>query len=498
MQSQPQPRFRRIRIENDEDINRLYPLILDYLHEPARALSVEELIITKSVSSYQLSTLTHAQEEVLDREEARDVSTETSLIQLVEDIGIPDVDVNQWVRILTWMKPELATSRAGTTGAYGLPATFPRRDSLFAHHAATLLLSLCRNITHLTLRDPGFESPLPNLLLQNNYNKLRLQLLPNLRHVSILPTDELIISDERFYTTMDFLGHFRRFHRLPSVESIEVAAIAEDSRGTDWTLHPPRTGNFSRISVAHSDLSSTFLVALIGAPKALRSFSMSVGGRAALGGGQSMMSLTELGKVLLTQKETLQSLDLDIDDYILESRHDNPDIDYEDDILQYHSEDEWFQQDLADSKGSIFMSRVEATREYGGTIGSLHEFATLRRLSIGVKALLGVPEQKYDAATDTVALVTPEAPFRLVDALPASLESLTIRGYTPGENSVYDGQIAELLEGRELKLPGLLHLRGVIGDTIESSNMVEDPDGASEQGGVLWEPEERETDWLEV
>ena len=498
MAMQTQPRFRRIRIESSADVDRLYPLILDYLREPARALSVEELVITKSVSSYQLRALTDAQEEVLDREEARDVSAETGLIQLVEGMGIPDIDVNQWVRMLTWMKPELVTARASISGAYGLPATFSQRDSLFAHHAAIALLSLCPNIKHLTLRDAGYESPLPSLLLHNNYNKLRLQLLPNLRHVSILPTDELIISDERFYTTMDFLGHFRRFHRLPSIESIEVAAIAEDSGGTDWTLHPPSTANFSSISVAHSDLSSTFLAALIGAPKALRSFSMSVGGRAAQGGGQSMMSLTELGKVLLTQKETLQTLDLDIDDYILESRHDSPDLDYEDDILEYHSEDEWFQLDLADSKGPIFMSREEATREYSGTIGSPHDFAALRHLSIGVKALLGVPEQKYDAATDTVALVTPEAPFRLVDALPASLESLTVRGYTPGENDVYDGQIAELLAGREAKLPRSLQIQGVRGDTIESSKMVEDPDGASEQGGILWQPEERETDWLEV
>ena len=495
---QAQPLFKRIRIENSADINRLYPLILDYLREPARALSVEELVVTKSVSSYPLRALTGAQNEVLESEHTRDVSAETRLIQLVNDIGIPDSDVNEWVRTLTWMRPQAMDARASVMDEYGRPATFDKQDSLFAHHAAVVLLALCPNITHLTLRDPGYESPLPFLLLQNNYNKLSKQLLPNLKHVSILPTDELIISDERFYTTMDFLGHFRRFHRLPSIESIDVAAIAEDSRGTDWTLHPPRTANFSSINITHSDLSSTFLAALIGAPKALRHFSMSVGGRAAQGGGQSMMSLMELGKVLFTQKETLQTLDLDIDNYILETKHDRSDTDYEDDILEYHKEDEWFQQDLADSQGPTFMSRVEATRDYSGTIGSLHDFAALTHLSIGLKALLGVAEQKYDAATDTVSHVTPEAPFRLVDALPASLESLTIRGYTPGEDDVYDGQIAELLAGREAKLPGLVDLRGVHGDTIPSSKMVEDPDGASEEGGILWEPEERDTDWVEV
>lgn len=495
---QARPLFKRIRIENNADINRLYPLILEYLREPDRALSVEEVVITKVVSSYHLGALTHAQNAVLEREQARDVTAETGLIQLVSELGIPYVDMNRWVRSLTWMAPEVLETRANVTDSYGAPASFDEQDSLFAHYAALMLLSLCPNIINLTVRDPGYKSPISNILLYNNYDKLSKQLLPNLKHVSILPTDELLISDERFYTTMDFLGHFRRFHRLSSIESIDVAAITEDGGGTDWMLHPPRTANFSTISIAHSDLSSTFLAALIGAPKSLRKFSMSVGGRAAQGGGQSAMSLTELGKALATQKETLQTLDLDIDDYILDSRHDRPDIDYEDDRLEYHSEDEWFQLDLEDSQGPIFMSRVQATREYTWTMGSLHDFAALTHLSIGVKALLDVAEQRYDVASDTMIHVTPEAPFRLVDALPMSLESLTIRGYTPGENDVYDGQIAELLAAREVKLPRLLRLLGVHGDTIPSSKMVEDPDGASEQCGILWAPEERETDWLEV
>lgn len=43
-QSQQHRRYTRIRVRNDDDIKRLYSLILDYIREPELALSVKEFV----------------------------------------------------------------------------------------------------------------------------------------------------------------------------------------------------------------------------------------------------------------------------------------------------------------------------------------------------------------------------------------------------------------------------------------------------------------------
>lgn len=485
-------RYRRIRIDNSDDIARLYPLITDYLRNPTLANSVEELVLTNTIPDDDQGYLCYADEEtaavirtIIEEQDTRVVSQNSPFLPAIKDLGVPDDKVDEWLRVLTWMDPEVKATREGNE--YIARNGFPHRDPLFAQHAAAILVALCPHIERLTLRDSYYRSPLPDVLIKHNYGQTPGKFLQKLKHVSLLAIDEIIISDERFFTTMDFLGLFRLFHRLPAVQSIDVGGVSEDDAGSGWCMHPPHTANFDTIHIEHSDFSSTFLATLIGAPKALRNFSMSVGGRGTLDGGFSDIQPQELGRALYLQKNTLESLDLDVDECVYE-RHEETgyeiaaNAEEEAHKLEYHNADAWFVIDAADSPGPFPLSQAPLTRTYGSTIGSLHDFTALTHLAIGIKTLLGTAG---------------EPPFKLVDALPKSLQSLLLRGYEKGVNTVHDAHVEELMNNRETVLPNLREVLGV-DVVIPSSTLVDDINEAEEIGGVFWEPETKDTDWLEV
>jgi hypothetical protein len=162
----------------------------------------------------------------------------------------------------------------------------------------------------------------------------------------------------------------------------------------------------------------------------------------------------------------------------------------EDYIEEPYWRDEYFRQDEADSPGPLELYEVPDDRAYNNTIGSLHDFEALTHLSLGVKLLLGPP----DSIT----------PFELVDALPKSLRSLTIRGYTKGEVAKYDAAIGELLARRAEVLPALVEISGV--DELIPSADVEASgpmrhqwrDGGEEEEEEVqyWEYNEENEGWL--
>jgi hypothetical protein len=139
-------------------------------------------------------------------------------------------------------------------------------------------------------------------------------------------------------------------------------------------------------------------------------------------GGHYIFTAKTLGKALWSSRSSLRKLDIDVDSM-------------------------YFRQDEADSPGPLELYQVPDDRTYNNTIGSLHDFEALTHLRLGVKLLLG------PASSLT--------PFRLVDALPKSLRSLTIRGYTKGVVAKYDAAIGELLARRAEVLPALVRISGV-------------------------------------
>lgn len=169
-------------------------------------------------------------------------------------------------------------------------------------------------------------------------------------------------------------------------------------------------------------------------------------------GGHYLFTAKTLGKALWSSRSSLKKLDVDVDNMLFDDYHDEEEYvercaEYEDYIEEPYWRDEYFKQDEKDSPGPLELYELPDDRDYNNTIGSLHDFEQLTHLSLGVKLLLGPP----DSTT----------PFQLIDALPKSLESLTIRGYTKGVVVKYDAAIEELLARRSEVLPALAEVSGI-------------------------------------
>lgn len=169
------------------------------------------------------------------------------------------------------------------------------------------------------------------------------------------------------------------------------------------------------------------------------------------GAGYYFFTAKTLGKALWSSRSSLRKLDVDVDSMLSDDSHDEEDETEcfaEDTTMEKdYWRDEYFRQDEHDSPGPLELYELPDDRAYNNTIGSLHDFEALTHLSLGIKLLLGPP----DSTT----------PFRLADALPKSLESLTIRGYTKGVVAKYDATIVELLARRSEIFPALAEVDGV-------------------------------------
>jgi hypothetical protein len=106
---------------------------------------------------------------------------------------------------------------------------------------------------------------------------------------------------------------------------------------------------------------------------------------------------------------------------------------------------------------------------------SLKDFVTLQELSIGIRFLIYFAQgvETDDAKRSSVMLV---------DSLPDSLESLTIRGYQKGVNQEHDTQVAALMTRFESGSMRLKEIQGVE-ELIPNGEDVENPD---EDEHLLW------------
>ncbi|GAW19582.1 hypothetical protein ANO14919_090700 [Xylariales sp. No.14919] len=487
-QSPQHTRYTRIRVHGVDDFKKLYPLILDYIREPELALSVKEFVF----HSHLLEDWYYCggdQTEVLRaQEDARDISQEHALFQLVTDLGIEESERPDWVKILSWMKPEFVAAQeealAATNRSWGISGFYHRGNTVFAHHAAAILLLLCPNIEILKIEEGSVI--VEDILRRNNYGLLPAAHLQKLRHVTLLPTSHPTLGDERFYIHLDILGMLRLFHRLPAIESVSVDAVWTNYDAGYIEHFPPATSNLKKIHIGHSTFGTDIIGPLIRVPKRLEEFTFTAGGRATSDGGSSVMFANIIGKALHEQKSSLRKIDLDIDEH----------VDRYEDVYGYrhaadesgHWEgwvDEWFMRDAEISTGPWMVSELPSTRPYGATIGSMHDFESLTHLSIGIMALLGGNRWHVDEDQD--------APFRLAEALPKSLEYLLIRGYERGKVKRYDAQIDEFLLLKEDRLPLLKEVHG-INETIPIAASVYDPDSNDDQ---LWRPPNMDDEWAE-
>lgn len=96
------------------------------------------------------------------------------MFQAVECLDLEQAETLKWVRILTWMKPELVEARelalAGDERSFEIKPFYESRHVWFAHHASALLLILCPNIVSLVYEDGS--RIVADVLRRNNYGLL--------------------------------------------------------------------------------------------------------------------------------------------------------------------------------------------------------------------------------------------------------------------------------------------------------------------------------------
>lgn len=488
----------RIRVREQEDFQRLYSLILEYADHPERSEHVREFVFRCPLDmGYYYPKTT---QDGKPYEDTRDVSDEKTMRNVIQHLSLPQSEEGQWVRVLTWMKPELVEERREIVKAdkspypYGIEKWFRDRDNEFAHYATALLLTLCPNIETLIYADESrfvFE-----LLRRNNYGLLQGQYLQKLHHVHLLSSAGWPSGDERFYNDMDLIKLLRMFHRLPAIESFQVDAIEPNNDAGFESRLPPQMSNIRKIHVGHNWLTGGIITALIQLPKQLDEFTCTTGGRSTRDGGFFLRSTLKIGQALSRQRGNLRRLDLDIDEHLFTEADrqfygspDEADEDEEDELTGDPEERKWYDRDLGLTPGPGDESQSEEIKDYGDTVGSLQNFSQLTHLSIGIELLLGPPPKPGHPHP---ALADPrDAPFRLIDALPPSLGYLLIRGYTKGKVARYDSHIEELMSLYHERLPNLREIYGV-DSCIPSGESVDRPD---DNMHLLWEPEPIEDSW---
>ncbi|KAJ3563207.1 hypothetical protein NPX13_g8282 [Xylaria arbuscula] len=447
-QFRQQSRYTRIRVQNQDDINRLFPLIVDYIREPALASSVEEFVFRCYLPYRPYIRDKNRHDNLTSLENARDISQEHEILQVLIDLGLEEPERSEWARALTWMKPELVATREQTLSddTRAADELFNwYRDRVFAHYASALLLLLCPNVK--TIRYEDGSRVVEDILRRNNYGLLPKAHLQNLQEVVLLPTSHSVFEDTRYYVHLDILRSLRMFHRLPLIESVMTDGVGPNYDASFLYDFPPATSNLKKIHVGHSMYGEDTVSSLIGIPARLEELTLTTGGRCTTDGSRSFIAAKQIGKALFAHKAWLRKIDIDLDDYIDTSGYSWEDDEDEDEIEE--DVDEWY---LLDKEISTTPLVEEDAWKYGETIGSMHDFESLTHLSIGIRSLLGGnprSRQSYDA------------PFRLAEALPKSLEYLLIRGYERGSVKEYDSQIDELLLAQETHLPALKEVHGI-------------------------------------
>ncbi|KAI9148968.1 hypothetical protein HJFPF1_11012 [Paramyrothecium foliicola] len=483
--------YSRIAFIDWQDHERIFSLLVDFIQHPEHAAAVEEFAFDPEYLHSQYAWMItdrfrNCERDILEKD--TDFAQYAPFQSTVANLGLDDSEAVECLRTLRGADPRhsdalKAASQSEYTNPCG-PVDLKHLRQMFLHYAAMMLLALCPNIRTIVLgamqRYP-YRSPLQNFLHQNNYDMLPQKYLQKLQTVRILPD---FSQDTHEYTRFDFLTYMALFHHSPALQSVSVNAV-EDVRDDFLEEFPPKTTNVTKLSIGNSAYGSLILGAIIRVPRALEELTIQTGGLSTRDGSHNTVHPMTLGKALHDHKSSLRKLDIDLDARFPAgwgpvAQEDFPYDNYggivEDDENWWLTEeresflerqeaqrDELWHKDLEMStladKSHLRTWDMPTTREYGYTIGSLHDFYSLTHLSIGIKFLLaGTP---VSWATSEERKRVHEAPFKLVDALPIGLESLTLRGYTRGENPYYDWHVDEFLKNKEARFPNLTEVRGV-------------------------------------
>lgn len=262
-----------------------------------------------------------------------------------------------------------------------------RLDKSFNPAIATMLISLCPNITTLRVWGVQASSCLGQLLLKNNYGLLANPVLQKLKTVQLHP---IRVMDDRQYARMDSLDHVRYFHRLPGIRLLSMEAIQDYEFVFD--VFPPKSSpGIKELHLSHMDLTSDLTCPILRMPKNLEKLSISNRGLSRDFGAESIEG-DILGRCLHEQKNSLRELDLDVAIASYGDCRYGVDEEFNDheDLVEFAEEvmEKWYiKQDREDSESDLplkledmhTMCECMLPKQ---TVGSLHDFQALKRLSI--------------------------------------------------------------------------------------------------------------------
>ncbi|PGG97510.1 hypothetical protein AJ79_09180 [Helicocarpus griseus UAMH5409] len=484
-------RYRRIRVDG-QYWPRAYNLLWKILKKPALGLLVEEIVSDTNRFLYGDWWFPRPGKE-----------DEPLLNSAITKAGFDDLMAEDLLKILMVDQERVKLTLE------------PVPDG-FQEALTAMLLVVCPNVR--TLRMPNVNVKFIEELLKmarssgSDGNQCCLQ---NLRYVDLLRDTSGVWYSLELYTNCGLLWDLKPIMRVPSIESVTVRGVCEDGQSIPFLA--PGISNIKEIDIRYSSLQRREFWSIMRHPRGLESFKFSSGQLRDLTGDVRYHPKI-FGKALLRHRSTLKVLDLDVDlvvtswsgaDYDSEDEDEDEDYDEETNDSEdseneaggedYENGDDGDEGSSSDHDSATseqrstpsVSSRVsedfENSRPYGETIGSLHDFVALKRLSIGVRALFGPGDQ------DDPEIV----PFRLINSLPPNLEYLCIRGYVAGQNPSYTSQIEEFMENKDRWPASLKEVCG-IGECIDGLPALKGPrndegtDGDEDSGDEDGEEEEEE------
>ncbi|KAK3319854.1 hypothetical protein B0T19DRAFT_273448 [Cercophora scortea] len=470
--------YKRLRVMTRDDIERTYPLIIQWVKSPSLALLTDEFAFTTSnwpsERSHELGyfhdmTARHTSDEKYWPNDV-DQESHDAIVAYIHTLGLSAEGTKAMVDAFEWKRKNVSSAEAVFTAG-----TVAEKNRHYAVAATAVLVSLCKHITTLHLGGISCQySGVPEweYFIKSNYGLLpkAARGLQHLKRVEFptpsWDTDPLCHGNDRC-SRVDILEYLRGFHRLPAIESLIMNGVEEYQ---SWrALFPPATSSLTTIRLTRVNIPSETLATIIRVPRRLEEFTLTVGGLSTLDGGSAVVYPKTLGKCLLAHKDTLRVLDLDFETYST-ALEDEDKQDLEELVFYDGGEEERYAQDKdiyfdmdveasTTGGGPLFPEDLPDTRTYGRTIGSLHDFSALRRLSISVNALLG--RCVSEVRGKELVKFWDQPPFQLIDALPSGLEFFCLYEYRKGANAELDEHVAEFMEKKGERLPQLREVRGV-------------------------------------
>ncbi|EAW18941.1 uncharacterized protein NFIA_088970 [Aspergillus fischeri NRRL 181] len=365
------------------------------------------------------------------------------------------------------------------------------RSPFLAQALAALLVSVSPMLDSLSFCPVGYEAPkllrleaeadgepLPmsdyvfkHFLELASMRGKDMPFLQNLRAVRFLVDPNTDVYHSTYYQPYGLFISLNLVRRLPAVESIRMDAIADANLPS--VEPPPRSGNYTCITIQHSSLSYPYLVYIIESAKRLEKFTYGIGGHSSWNGMLTPFHPEHVFRALFVHRASLRQLDLDVEEETRILDLDSDNLRY----LQYTPEEEEHESPRDDPvylhEWADELEKLPAEDESTADDCSLRNFLQLEDLSLGVHIL-------YLYARGYGGDQVDNGSFSLVDHLPPNLVSLRIYGYKKGmkprlkgvsQNSLEE-QLAKLMAEKDEKLPRLAVVEGIEepipnGETIE-------------------------------